>query len=251
MILGGALYYHRTVVIGLAAVLLLIVLVAVAGTCIGIAYLERRWTVLFTVKETPEKPWDVPEGAEQVSFTTADSVRLAGWYLEGIPPRKGITILLLHGNIGLLPLYVPDAEFMRQRGFNVLLFNYRGFGMSDGVTQSEATLDRDAAAALRYLTKDRVISPDSIAFVGGSFGASIAAHLAARSPCRAVALVSGIASAKRMMQYARPWVPTLVLDNLSSPLDTVRMIGRAKCPVLVIHGATELAGPAGRRPRGL
>jgi uncharacterized protein len=227
----------------LAAFLLLIVLVAVAGTCLGIAYLERRWTILFAVKEVPEQAWALPEGAEKVAFSTADSVRLAGWYLEAIPPRKGITILMLHGNVGVLPRYVPDAQFMRQRGFNVLLFNYRGFGMSDGVTESEATLDRDAAAALRYLTKERGINPQSVAFVGASFGAPIAANLAARSPCRAVALVSGIASAKRQMQLARPWVPALVLDNLSSPLDTVRMIGRAKCPVLVIHGGNDTVVP--------
>ena len=38
-------------------------------------------------------------------------------------------------------------------------------------------------------------------------------------------------------------MPALVLDNLSSPLDTVRMIGRAKCPVLVIHGADDPVVP--------
>jgi pimeloyl-ACP methyl ester carboxylesterase len=227
----------------LTALLSLITLGTIVGVWIGLPYLERRWSDFPPAKEILEKPWDLPEGGEKVSFAAADGVRLAGWYFEAKPPRTGITILVLHGRYGTLPGYVPDAEAMRRRGFNVLLFNFRGFGMSDGVTVSEATLDRDAAAALHYLTKERGIEPHSIALVGASSGAPIASNLAARAPCRAIAIVSGIASAKRQMQHARPWVPAIILDHLSNPLDAIAMISRAKCPVLVIHAANDSVVP--------
>lgn len=221
-----------------ATLLSLAALAAIVAAVVFMAYLEQRWTILFAVKEA-EEPWQLPDGAEEVSFDSADGVRLFGWYFDARAPRNGITVLLMHGNIGVLPLYAADAQYMRQRGFNVLLFNYRGFGRSDGATAGEATLDRDADAALRYLTGERGLGPHSIALVGGSFGASIAAKLAARSPCRAVALVSGIASAQRTMKHARPWVPAAVFAFLQSPLDTVRAIRRARCPVLVVHGAND------------
>jgi pimeloyl-ACP methyl ester carboxylesterase len=226
----------------IAALLLLIVLAGGAGIWLGIPYLERRWTFQ-PVKESPQKPWDLPQGAEKVSFRASDGVRLAGWYFEGAAPSTGITLLVLHGSYGYLPVFVPDIEFMRRRGFNVLLFNFRGFGMSDGTTLGEATLDRDAEAALRYLTKDRGIDPRSIAFIGASIGGPIAVNLAARSACRAVAVVGGIASARRQMRMGRPWVPAIVLDNLSSPLDAAGTIAKARCPVLVVHGAGDTVVP--------
>jgi pimeloyl-ACP methyl ester carboxylesterase len=226
----------------LSAALVLIVLAAAASVWLVIPYVERRWTYV-TVKEDPAKPWDLPTGAEKVSFTTADDVRLSGWFFTGTPPRNGITLLVLHGNFGNLPWHVDDVQFTRQRGFDVLLFNFRGFGMSEGRTKSESTMDRDATAAFRYLTVKRAIDPRSIAIVGLSLGAPVAATLAAQSPCRAVALITTFASAKRQAQIHRPWLPGIVLDFLSSPFDTVGTIGRAKCPVLILHGADDRVVP--------
>lgn len=229
----------------LSVVLWLFALASAAGIWIGIPYLERRWTYI-PVKESPEEPWELPDGAVKVSFLTADGVRLSGWFFEGVAPGNGITVLLLHGNHGVLHNFVYEAEILRKRGFRVLLFNYRGFGMSDGETESEGTLDRDARAAVHYLTHERGIDPLSIAFVGGSLGAPIAANLAADAPCRAVSLASPFASAKQQAQIARPWLPEIVLDNLASPLDTVGAIREARCPVLVVHSATDTVVPLGQ-----
>ena len=226
----------------LATVLLLVVIGAAAGVWIGVPYLERRW-LFFPVKESREQPWQVPEGAEVVTFATADGVRLGGWFLGATGPRRGVTILTLHGNFGVLPRYMADAELLRRNGFNVLLFNYRGFGISGGITESEATLNLDAMAALRYLTQARGLDPTSIAFVGASLGAPVAATLATQAPCHAVALISTIASARRQAQRDWPWLPRFVLAGLRSPFDTAGEIGRARCPVAVVHGSKDQVVP--------
>ncbi|MDI1283950.1 MAG: alpha/beta fold hydrolase [Reyranella sp.] len=90
--------------------------------------------------------------------------------------------------------------------FDLLLFNYRGFGKSDGATLGEATLALDGAAALRYLTKERVIDPKSIALLGVSLGSAVAADLAMSSPCRAVALIGAFASAKKQAAELQAWL---------------------------------------------
>ena len=226
----------------LAAVLLLTALTGAIGVWIGLPYVERRWN-FFPVKDVPENPWELPDGAVKVEFSAADGVRLRGWFLKAKSPPNGITVLVLHGNFGILPDYMPGAQSLRQRGFNILLFNYRGFGLSDGTTLGEATIDLDAAAAQHYLTKERGIDPLSIVFLGVSLGGAVAAHLATWSPCRTVVLISASASAKRQAQLDRPWIPEFVLDHLSSPFDTVDRVGRAKCPVLVIHGADDYLVP--------
>ena len=104
------------------------------------------------------------------------------------------------------------------------------------------------AAALRYLVQERGVDPQSIALLGVSLGAAVAAGLARSSPCRAVALVGGFASARHQAVElggwrSRPWLPGFLLDFLSSPFDTVGMIGRANCPVLIVHGEQDDAVP--------
>ena len=221
------------------ALLLLLLLVAAAGAIglgVIVPYLERRWTYRI-VKEMPDAPWQTPEGAEKVTFPAADRVRLRGWFFNAVPPSNGVTVLILPGNYGELPTYVSKIRYLQQRGFDLLLFNYRGFGMSDGETESEATLTRDAEAALHYLTAERGLDARNIAIAGISLGAPVAATLAARSRCRAVALISTVASARSQAESGIPWMPRIVLEYLGSPFNAAASIGKARCPAIVVHGA--------------
>lgn len=222
-------------------------MVGALGVWVGIPYLERRWT-FFPARSASADRWQMPADAVEVTFPTADGVRLDGWFFGSMAPPNGITVLLLHGNEGVLPDYIPEVQLLQTLGFHMLLFNYRGFGKSEGITLGEATLDLDGAAALRYLTKERGIDPKSIALLGVSLGSAIAADLAMSSPCRAVALVGAFASAKKQaaelqVWLSRPWLPEFLLDLLGSPFDTVGKISRANCPVLVIHGENDLVVP--------
>lgn len=231
----------------LAAALLLIVMVGALGIWVGIPYLERRWT-FFPARSASADQWQMPADAMEVTFPTSDGVSLAGWFFGGMGPLNGVTVLLLHGNEGVLPDYIPEVQLLQTLGFDMLLFNYRGFGKSDGATLGEATLDLDGAAALRYLTKERGIDPKSIALLGVSLGSAVAADLATSSPCRAVALIGAFASAKKQAAelqawLSKPWLPEFLLDFLSSPFDTVGKIGRANCPVLIIHGEKDRVVP--------
>ena len=107
-------------------------LILLAGA-VGVPYLERRWTYR-VVKETPDAPWQTPTGAEKVTFLAADDVRLRGWFFPAAARPNGMTVLVLPGNYGNLPGYVSHCRYLQERGFNLLLFNYRGFGMSEGDT---------------------------------------------------------------------------------------------------------------------
>jgi pimeloyl-ACP methyl ester carboxylesterase len=222
----------------LLALTLLIAVSISAAFWFGIPYLERRWTYR-VVKPEPGAPWALPANTQTVTFRTGDGVTLRGWLFEAAAPRNGVTVLVLHGNYGDLPAYVAHIQVLQKHGFDVLLFNFRGFGISDGRTESEATLVLDAEAAMRYLVVTRGLAPRSIAIVGISLGAPIAATLAARSPCRAVALISTVASARHQIQKEMPWVPEIVLGNLGSPFDAAASIGRARCPVALVHGADD------------
>jgi pimeloyl-ACP methyl ester carboxylesterase len=221
-----------------ASVLILAVLAIGMGIWIGLPYVERRWTFSPARSLAPDR-WRKPADALEVAFPTDDGVRLVGWFLAGAMPRNGISILALSGSLGVLPESVPRAQFLQALGFNVLLFDYRGFGRSGGTSLGEATLNVDGAAALRYLTEVRGVDPRSIALIGTSLGAAVAANLATSHPCRAVALIGAFGSARQQGRRIKPWLPDIVFDLLSSPLDTTATIGRANCPVLIVHGASD------------
>ena len=224
------------------AVVVVVALVVVVGVWGGLRYLEHRWTFI-PDKYDPKAPWQIPENVAEVSFPTSDGVRLHGWFRPGQAPRNGVTVLLMLGRTGKLPTFKYEIDAMQKRGFDLLLYNYRGYGKSEGTTLSEATLALDGKAALRYLTEERGVAPTSIAFVGISLGAAVAVDLATTSFCRAVVLIGAFASLKQAAKHARPWIPDFLLDHLESPFDTVSKIPGVNCPVLLVHGESDKIFP--------
>ena len=84
------------------------------------------------------------------------------------------TLIYFHGaglNIGF---NVTQAFWLRQLGFNVLLMEYRSYGLSDKRVPTEASLYQDAETALVYLTQERQIEESSIYVYGHSLGGAMA-----------------------------------------------------------------------------
>lgn len=187
-------------------------------------------------KYDPQAPWQLPAATTDVYFQTSDGVRLHGWFLTGASPKTGLTVLLLHGNAGTLQGFSADAAVFQKRGFDVFLVDYRGYGRSEGEMLDESTLMLDGVAAMRYLTSERGLDPKGIALFGYSLGTTVAADLAVSQPCRAVALVAPLASARRQAESVFPWMPGFFFGAMANRFDTVGKIGRAHCPVLVVHG---------------
>ncbi|HSI01232.1 MAG TPA: alpha/beta hydrolase [Reyranella sp.] len=217
----------------------IVMLAALAGGALyAAAPLIERQMAFHPGRYDPQRPWTLPAETIDVDFAAADDVRLHGWLLTAQPPRTGVTVLYLHGNAGTLANSIGDAQYLQDRGFDVFLIDYRGYGRSAGTTESERTLALDGAAAMRWLTDTRGLDPPTIALFGQSLGTTVAVDLAVAGPCRAMALVAPLASArwqaKSMALFA--WLPDVFFDRLTSRFDTVGKIGGVRCPVLVVHG---------------
>ena len=112
---------------------------------------------------------------EEVALVASDGVRLAGWYLP-LADARG-TVLFCHGNAGNISNLLGVAEDAHRLGLGILLFDYRGYGQSEGTPSEEGT-HRDAEAAWNYLVQEAGLAPDQIAIIGRSLGGPIAARLA-------------------------------------------------------------------------
>lgn len=190
---------------------------------------------------------------EEVRFASADGTALHGWFLPAQSEPVHGTVIHFHGNAQNISTHVGAVWWLPRHGFNVLTFDYRGYGRSAGEPDF-AGVHADAEAALEWAQRDPRIALSRTVVLGQSLGASVAitslARWAGPSPAGVVAegpfaSYRGIAREKLAgfwltwpLQYPLSW---LVSDRFA-PVDHVAAL--APVPLLVIVGGDDPIIPA-------
>jgi len=208
------------------------------GLPVGFFMLRRfEASVTFHPEREPAGgSWKVPAGGEDVWFTTADGVRLHGWFLRAGQRPAAATVIFFHGNGGNISYADWVGVNLSRRGFDVLLFDYRGYGRSEGALTDERGIYADADAAYDFVVRERGAPPERLALYGQSLGTAAAVDVASRRPCGALVLESGLSSAGEMAGVIIPWLPRFVRGLTRNKFDSVGKLPRVGCPVLVAHG---------------
>jgi dipeptidyl aminopeptidase/acylaminoacyl peptidase len=191
-------------------------------------------------------------GAEAVWFRSADGTRLHGWFIPAqgdtaAAPRGGDerapTILHVHGNAGNVMSHAWFTEYLTPAGFNVFVFDYRGYGESEGRASRRAPLIADTNAALEALLARRDVDPERVGMYGQSLGGTIGLNvMAERGEIKAAVIESAFTSWRDMAACALGGdSPGFVCQTLSLLLisDSHRAddaIARIQRPILLLHG---------------
>jgi fermentation-respiration switch protein FrsA (DUF1100 family) len=191
--------------------------------------------VMGTLLYFPERGlWETPAAAglpfEDLEIETEDGERLHGWLLRAQGSLLG-QILLCHGNAGNIGDRVAHASLLVGAGFDVALFDYRGYGRSTGKPSEEGTYE-DARAVLRTLLRAGS-DPASLIVLGESLGGAVALQLALESPPRGLILQSAFTSVRDVARRHYPFIPTIAVPDAYPSL---RRIPGLRTPLLVIHG---------------
>lgn len=167
---------------------------------------------------------------EEIRLVTADGLRLTGWFV----PRANARGLLLffHGNTRNVSHCMDSVGIFHRLGFSVFLFDYRGYGQSQGEPDEPGTY-KDAEAAWRYLVERRGIPADEIVMLGRSLGAAVAAWLAARHMPKALVVESTFTSLPDIAAQLHPVLPARLLSRYEYPVQ--RHLQAVQCPVLIVH----------------
>lgn len=205
---------------------------AVALLLTAIWLFQRRLIYFPQSQDIPPVDSLLP-GAEQITFVTADGLRLSGWFASPAATHRQATVLVFNGNAGDRSFRAPLAAALNQAGFSVLLFDYRGYGRNPG-RPSEQGLANDAQAARAYLVARDDVDAGRLVYFGESLGAAIAVELAAEYPPAALVLRSPFTSLADMGRLYYAFLPTSLL--LRDRFDSIGRIGRIMCPVLIIAG---------------
>src|SRR5262245_49250920 len=155
--------FRREFLIGVTVALV----VGCGAFVFGLRWLESMIT-FHPERLTAQEQKSPAEGAEIVWFNSADGTRLNGWFFKSQSIPATATIIFFHGNGGNVSSVGWLGQRFAKHGFNVLVFDYRGYGASDGVAAEESGLYADGDAAVAFVTKEKGILPDQIILYGHS-----------------------------------------------------------------------------------
>jgi len=208
-------------------------LLATLALLTGCGSAVERSFIYYPTTRLEATPADYGLPFEDVRPTAEDGVRLHGWY---VPGPRAVTILWCHGNAGNISHRLDNLRLMRERlGVATLLFDYRGYGASEG-TPSEIGTYRDARAFRSWLRNRQVVA-GPVVYFGRSLGAGVAAQLAAEDPPAALILETPFTSVRAMANATVPGAGYLFRTRY----DTLGRIVDVRAPVLIFRaGADEI-----------
>lgn len=181
-----------------------------------------------TLEATPES---VGLSFEDVRFRSGDGVELRGWFIPADQPDAPV-LLYCHGNAGNISHRLERLELLHGLGLAVLLFDYRGYGESEGEPSERGTYD-DARAAWDYLTQTRRVPPERIVIFGESLGGAIGAQLASEVKPGGLILSSTFTSTTDLGAPVYWYLPVGLLIRYKYP--TADYVDRVHAPILVMH----------------
>lgn len=188
---------------------------------------------------------------EQVRFKSLDGTELTGWLIPvvGMVPReaKG-TVIHFHGNAQNMSSHWEFAGWLASRGFNVFVFDYRGYGASAGSPEPNGVYE-DSVAAIRYVRARPDLEPRRLLAFGQSLGgtqAIVAVGAGEREGVRAMAVEATFLSYSSIAGEKVSGAGLLVSDEYSAERYIAKL---APIPLLLIHGSADPVIPPSHSAR--
>jgi fermentation-respiration switch protein FrsA (DUF1100 family) len=189
---------------------------------------------------------------EQVTFQSKDGTRLTGWFIPAVGTSKG-TVIHFHGNAQNMSAHFGFVSWLPQQGFNLFVFDYRGYGTSAGKASREGVFE-DSLAALDYIASRPGIDHNRLLVLGQSLGGANAIAAVGSRPhsgIRAVVSEAAFSSYRQIVRDKIAAIPLLsllrvplshlLLGDRFAPADVVANI--APTPLLIIHGTADRVVP--------
>jgi fermentation-respiration switch protein FrsA (DUF1100 family) len=174
---------------------------------------------------------------EDFYVQSSDGVKLNGWFFPAASnsPRGDLAFLICHGNAGNISHRLELYRALLSTGANVLVFDYRGYGRSQGRPSEEGTY-RDAQAACHWL-RHRGFGGDQIVAFGESLGGAVATELALRETLGGVILQNTFTCIPDVGAELFPWLPVRRWSRIK--YDTCGKLPRLTVPILIMHSRTD------------
>lgn len=210
---------------------LLVIIMLVYASKAVILYRRQGEHVYNPRRDFIGTPADVGLDYEDIHFRAVDNTLLHGWYCPGARGNK--VILLFHGNTGNISDCLESLQMFADMGFSSFVFDYRGYGHSEGRPNEQGSY-QDADAAWDWLLREKHYAPGNVVIIGRSLGAAIAAHVASHHQPAAVVFESTFTSLPDIAAETHRLVPARLMTRFD--YNTLARIPRIHSPILIVHG---------------
>lgn len=199
----------------------------------AVIYIFQHKLVYFPTKDVDMNPHDIGLEYESIFIKVDEDVKIHAWYV----PKKDAktTLFFLHGNGGNISHRLDSIKLFNSLEMNVLIFDYRGYGNSEGSANEQNTYD-DAKSAWEYLLKDKGVKPEDIIIFGRSLGGTIAANLGSTLKPKAIILESTFTTVNELVSDIYSYVPKMLIRF---KYETTKYLKDINCPILVVHSVDD------------
>lgn len=218
-----------SMLISIAAVLI----AAYIGWALVLFFMQSKF-LYGPVRQILYTPAEIGLDHETVTFKTADGLNLSAWYVPAADAK--LYSLFCHGNGGNMMHRLDTLSLFHDLGLNTFIFDYRGYGHSEGKPTEHGTY-LDAAAAYKWLTEQKGVAPHDIIIFGRSLGGSIAAQLAAGVKPGALVIESTFTSYVDIGRKFYPYMPVRWFARFRYP--SAHYLKDVHCPVMIIHSRND------------
>lgn len=211
--------------------------------------------LFYPERELPITPAAAELAYRDIYLTTADGVRLHAWWLPAKPDVavKG-TVLHLHGNGGNMASHLGGGYWLPEQGYQVLMLDYRGYGLSGGAPSLPAVY-ADIDAAFAWLEQAPEVQDKPVVVLGQSLGGALAVHYLAEHDARRARLhalvLDGVPASYRdvarhalsnswLTSWLRVPLSWLVPDGDSAIHSMAQLLG---LPMLIYHSIDDQQVP--------
>lgn len=195
---------------------------------LSLLYFFQERLIFHPQKLAKDYIFDFPQPFEEINISVEDQTTLNGLLFKTAAP-KGL-IVYLHGNAGSLASWGAVAKAYTDLNYDVFIYDYRGYGKSEGAIRNENQLFADNQKVYDYLKNYKY--PKTI-ILGYSIGTGMAAQLAATNKPDLLILQAPYYSLTDLVQHSFPALPSFVLKY---KFETYKLLDNCSFPVVLFHG---------------
>ncbi len=218
------------------AVLKIVAAIAVVYVLVGLLlYFRQSAYIYFPARTVRQTPAAIGLAYEDVRLKAEDGATIAAWFVQapaGANAENRPVVLFCHGNAGNIGDRLNTLRTFVSLGLDVLIFDYHGYGESEGKPGENETY-LSALAAWEHLTLTRSVPSNRIVVFGRSLGCGVASWLAQHCEPGLLVLESAFESVPAMARKIYPIYPVRLLSRFS--YDTLARMEHIRCPVIVAH----------------
>lgn len=221
--------------IGLRQVFLVVV-IAYIGIC-GFLYFVQDFILFYPVKVDKDYRYQFNGDYEELEFNVDENISLNGLFFK-TDSSKGL-VIFYHGNAAGILHMAEIHSFYNDQGYDFLIYDYRGFGKSEGRYKNEEQMVSDAKIVYNYIKPD--YDEKDIVLIGYSLGTGVAARIAAEYSPGTLILVAPYYSLNSLALRKFPFIPRFLFKY---PFKTNEQLPLVKARILIFHGKDDMVIPS-------